>query len=590
MLNPHLKVFRLVDTRAESGCLELAKAMYQSPSPGIKYWDISGNVMPDISLFVQALSKYRANMVSLKMNNCKLDGIDMAQLLRSLRENPHFGGLKQLGIKGNSLNSSNSHLFAEFLGHLEEPVLSILEIGPISSPEPVMAAIAELPHQLSVLRLSETSLNDACGQSLAFAAKYLVELDLSGCSISDQAIAEILEAMDVDTTAELKLGFGKMSLRGTRLANFVAVLERFDHVRARLMGLGLDGNGLVAADLQVLTAALVGFPRLSLLSLSENFGSKPIINELAQIIRLPSIETLIVRGNKSVHMGEQTIQLLAELTNNNTIQHLDITGNEMGSRGISALCEMLRVNTTLKTLFVDGSKADIERIAEFLSTVLVHSSLLEVSYPIDDIYDCLTQMKEEKRDEASDSLAQLQAAVALRLSQNRINAGIPSPLFLLHDPVLNEVIEEISAAMARRLEGVSLNEHLAITDIVGLPLPYENEQFGVTGSASEPDSGTEGMYVNSALMATVVEPTTDVDMSCFQTLRFNSTLIQRPDAVHKLIQKSQLVAEGTLEEPLPTSMDDLFTTDAPVSPPGTPPGSPPNMKSSLLGDVLFGSD
>jgi hypothetical protein len=310
------------------------------------------------------------------------------------------------------------------------------------------------------------------------------------------------------------------------------------------MSLSLDHNGLSLRDLQSLTGALTDAARLSTLSLSGNFNfhNSGIGTELARILLLPHLDSLFLRGADSARLAEQLIPLVDALWANTTIKHLDISGNRIGRAGLAALAMSLANNNTILSLSIDGSEPpDVTPVVDLFTAVANSTSLLDVPYPLEDIFGCCATLGDDARARAHDLLAHAQAAAEARLVKNRANAGIFSGLSLIGDPVLDEVIDDIALEMVERLQNVPVAEHLAINEVVGLPLPFEQETVLRSARAGVVDE--EGGYVAQAAMQKVVESAEggESDPAALRTLMFNSMLIRRPDAEERLRAKGDFL-------------------------------------------------
>jgi hypothetical protein len=162
-------------------------------------------------------------------------------------------------------------------------------------------------------------------------------------------------------------------------------------------------------------------------------------------------------------------------------------------------------------------------------------------------------------------LARAQATAEGRLIRNRASAGIYSGLLLIHDPWLGEVVDDIAIEMAERLEHVPVNEHLAINDVVGVPLPFEQDMPLQSGRANAVDE--EGAYVARQALEKVKEPMEGTDTVGFHTLMFNSMLIRRPDAEERLRAKGDYLLRIEAPASMPTTEMPAEARQAPLIPP-----------------------
>jgi hypothetical protein len=236
------------------------------------------------------------------------------------------------------------------------------------------------------------------------------------------------------------------------------------------------------------------------------------------------------------HVGEQVHIVISALYNNDTLHELDLTNNDIRASGIVLLTNLIRMNPSIRILAIDGAKPhQLQCILDFLDVVGQNNPLIQVSYPVDDIYERLADLDEEPRMRSYDVLTHLQGIAERKLAQNRAQLGLFSGLALLKDKVLNSWFDSVTLELHEKLAGQPVGEHRAVAQVVGLPFPYEDELTVAGQPVSAPEAGTDP-YVNPQMMAVVEDP---IDTSGLRTLQFDSLLIRRPDAAERLQRKIQ---------------------------------------------------
>jgi hypothetical protein len=555
LFNSYLRILRFVRTEAEGGGVELANAMLKNPKSRITYWDLSENHLSDIGSVLRAFREYRGEVNSLSLTNCDIGGLEMTVLLTSLAGNSGLHGMRQLRLSGNKMTTSHCSQLCEFLSFANRRALECLELGPLAKTDIILRELELESSKLRVLKIVDSQIGDGLGRI----ARPLRELDIRGCQLSDSALLGLVESLDgSDPSVKMTLGFGGLKLREKRLSQWVIAMNRSPTLLQKISALLLDDNGMGVKDLQRAIPVLQSMPNLEHLSLSGNFTGRMtgIPDELLRCARLASLGTFCVRGSHSCKLGHQVVAFVNGLTGNENIKNLDISFNRIGGHGLRAVANLLNHNPNLTAIYVDGAEPkSIEPILEFLNAVVIHDRLMQVPYPIDDIYDCAGKMGDESRARTFHTLAQLQADVESRLRRNRAAQNVFSPLQLLNDPVLSDIIDTITLDLQGRLQNVNLTEHSAITEVVGLPLPYEAVEPSVQGvrQSIQEEEGAD-MYVGSEMMTKVTEPD-DSNLENMRTLMFNSMLIRRPDAEHRFKAKNEFL----LRLKAPSAIDERRT-------------------------------
>jgi Ran GTPase-activating protein (RanGAP) involved in mRNA processing and transport len=550
LFNSNIRILRLVKVGAEDGCKELATALYGNLESTVLYWDLSHNHLGDISHLLQAFGLYRVPVRSFRFTNCTMEAFDLSIFLKSLLGNPDLRGVSDLCLGGNKLGPGHCEQLAEFVGDWAD-CLRVLEFGPASRADQVLAAIDQ---PLESLAVWDSTLSDGSLVGLVEASECLRHIDLSGCNIADKLLLDFLGSLAAnDKLTDLTLVLNRLKLRGARLAQVFSIFNDNEQLAPKVRELSLGENGLALRDLEFLLPILQAAPRLAKVSLAGNFGARMtgIGAELARLLQVSHIESLCLRDCR---LGEQVASVISALFTNNTLRELDIRNNQIRNEGLRRLTNLLRTNSVLEVLSVDQSAVDsAEVLFNFLDVVAQSRSLVQVPYPLDDVYEMLAAMDEEPRLRAFDVLTHLQALAERALATNRASRGMFSGLTLLRDSVLDELFDGITVDLLGKLRGLKLNEHRAIAEVVGLPFPWE-EDTGVVADAEDVPEAEP--YVSRGMMRTVSEPG-EISAGML-TLQFNSLLIRRPDAQERLRKKGMVLAVMPDEElPKPSKLEEV---------------------------------
>ncbi|KAI8065448.1 hypothetical protein BC940DRAFT_276051 [Gongronella butleri] len=94
------------------------------------------------------------------------------------------------------------------------------------------------------------------------------------------------------------------------------------------------------------------------------------------------------------HIGPGVYAALAGLKQNRTLQHLDLTGMEIGDHGATALSDVLAHNATLRTLAIDDNKITIDGYKALVTALKTNTTLVELPKPTHDIRTQLNSLTE----------------------------------------------------------------------------------------------------------------------------------------------------------------------------------------------------
>ena len=553
--NQALRMVRIVDAGAEKGAIDVANAMLKSKNQNIIYWDFSQNKLSDLLAFAQALGNYEAEIKAIILNDCDMTDMTVATLLQSLTENEDMHSIEELSLIGSRVNSSNCELFCDFLEELANSSeeensgisLKILGLSSVEDPGYIIETLQNVNAQLITFKLHDTVFNDdniTSFCSFLESQKKLQKLSLEGCSVSVDGLNRIISVLGVsEYITKLDLSLARLNLSAKNFEEvFQSILQQ---IPLKLNSLNLDGNNMSVANLEFLCQRIHALEQLKSLSLSQNFSSsmKGISNQLCQLIHAPLLEELIIRGDDSHKLKSEMIQFICCLQTFKTLNSLDISFNSIGDLGLETLSNLVISSLRLKQVSADGSDpSSFASIDRFLYVLETDAELINAPLPVEDVYTLVSDKEEKQQQRHIENITTHQMRLEDMLMKNRALAGVHSDLTLLKDQVLDDLLDESTLKMQEMLQNVNLTQHLAITEIVGLPLPFEketNESKDSHTSSSEEGDG----YVDPKMMIQIKEK--DDYTAQFQTLQFNSLLIRRPNAAERLAHKGALFIQGS---------------------------------------------
>ena len=548
--SPSLKMVRIIDSNVIKGGEEISKAMLASDEPGVIYWDLSNNEIEDIGYFISALENYEAEVKTLKLNYCGLTKEDVYALFKSLGENEYMYDIENISILGSEIDKEALDAFIDFLENIADsteeeeessPKLNTLAVSRIEDPSAFITSLKQNNIQLTHLTISDTVFDGAAATTLKEyieSLKNLFVLSLDGCTMSQEFLTMIIKAYGQSQTNEnLEISLSRMHIFGPL---FFSVLDAIClYLAPKLRKLALNENEMTVDDLIFLTTRIFEMVKLKSLSLSRNFSrSSQGVGIALTGLTNAKIEEIIIQGDDNHHLGEELIQLLCVMQLDRHIFSLDISNNDIGDFGLKTLTNLIKASTSIRKISTDSSNpSSFAVIEEFISNLEKDPELVDFPLPFNDIYTQI--LKDETQSEKIiNAVSVRQKKVEDTLMQNRAKIGMHSDLTFLEDAVLNEILDNSTLALQAMLEGVSLTQHLAITEIVGLPLPFEDggHKEGRGIKVNEDDES----YVDPMLLSSVSEGF-DSALNALKTLQFNSLLIRRPNAGKKLKDLSAFV-------------------------------------------------
>jgi len=545
--NPNVKIIRLVNTNSQRGCFEVAKAIQKFIYSDVRYWDFSYNHLQDIGEFTIALQQYQAQVESIKLDFCQLQDICIESLFDSIILNKNLHGLIQLSIMGNTIRKENSVLYGKMLRKLirASNKLKTLRFGPIDMVRYALNPFIGKNSKLQSITFYKCSFVEEDGEILVKAISNmskLVELEIFDCKIGISHLESVLSVISNNPLCiSFKLHLNTMGIHGSYLTSLLTMLSSLS---SKLTSLSLNNNGMGVNDLRNLVGSLKDYQNLNELSLSGNFSYKltGIASALTEILELTQVHNIKISGSQTKKLKNEAASFICGLYTCNHINSLDISGNSIGDTLLSCIQNLIRVNPSLQNIVLDGSSCSSFDVFESLINFASKSmALTHFPFPIKDAYELLSSSKSDLS-KLTNTITALQTSLQRSLLKNRSQLGIHSDLTFLNDEVLNSIIDTSTFEVNERLIGMPVHEHSKITQIVGLPLPFDNEEppeindEQEKNNISEHDDPNEA-YTNSSNFDPVRDSAVEDSL---KTLQFNSLCLRRPHFVQVLQTKSSL--------------------------------------------------
>jgi hypothetical protein len=540
--NAALKIVDLHECSVQAGIPELSNAIRQNADSEVAFWDLSENPFDDVTPFCASLAASRADVFYLNLSNTGLSADASTWLFKSLLSNKHLWSLKYLKLAGARLSPDAADLFGQWLNKLSTHnrlQLRSLDFGNVGgSYDQLLNHIGAWAPPLQELFLDRaafkpTVFDELCG--IVRNTQTLRLLSLRGATAAPEQIVELIDVVAKNPgIADFALDLSRTGLSGKKIP---PVLQAFGaNGCKKWTRIALDENGLTGADIESIVVALRAQPNLRELSLGGNFDRKDrrLAVGLPDLLTIPALDTLLLRGTKSSFLGEAVLPLLEALKRNQTLRAIDVSFNRIGDAGLAALTALVSENRVLNEIHADGSKpTQPEPFFDFLAALggEANDRIHICPFPMEDSYDLVQSLSGAKRTQMFERFSATQKAAQDRLYINQSAKGITSDLSLRRIPELDELIDIVTLAVHDRLEGVKINQHGGLASAFGLPMPHRDEGEDQTVGAIESAAGGVGTdYGLGQSGNTVVVEETVVDAEGFQTLAFNSLCIRRPDA------------------------------------------------------------
>ena len=269
----------------------------------------------------------------------------------------------------------------------------------------------------------------------------------------------------------IKLFLNKLKLNGKNLNNLLTSISNLNLEKIKF--LSFDENYFSKDDLSILIPFLVKLPKIEGISLSYNFKKNTnVSNEIVKLLKINTLKKLIVKGNEKYYLQNEALDILNSINDGINLEYLDLSGNQFGDYGYKLLSNIIKNNQKLKYLFIDNENpTQIGSIIEYMNLISSSSTLIDCPLPRDDLYYLLSKCERT----VFERINTLQNLMEQRLFENRSKIGLKTDLSLLNDQILNNIINEIEDEMKQKLDGVKINEHSIVSEIIGLPLPFESE-------------------------------------------------------------------------------------------------------------------
>jgi len=374
----------------------LAQAVAANQESALTSIDLSCNVLEDKGLnhISSSLAKHRKGLHHVNFSHCALGAKGMSNFAAALAANrANLRSLTYLNLSGNALKEESQALCS----FLTSPnTVAILDLS--SAETPLDALFGALVHgcvaSLTHLNLSRNVFSSkkskgeippAFKQFFA-ATRSLQYLNLSQCKLPSEAVKHLLLGLACnDAVSNVELNMSNNSLG----ANGATVIENCMGEVKCVARLDLSDNNIEAEMAGVMQGVTRGHSVLSL-NVSRNMTNvKPkhlpaVMESIVQLIQ--DEETVLQKLNLSdCKLRSEVNNVINALGSNQSLQHLDISGNGMGDVGARLLAKALQINTRLRIVNLDRNGVTLQGLTDVTYALQSNYSMRHIPFPTYDL-------------------------------------------------------------------------------------------------------------------------------------------------------------------------------------------------------------
>ena len=259
--------------------------------------------------------------------------------------------IKDLNFNSNKLDSNALNVFTEVVPNLTELRALSLGYNPIGKGGAVNC-LYHLKIPLEKLNLSSTGVGEEDCALIALLERHLLDLNISGNSLSSNSIATIMEGLLQHSTIQtLDMSHSHLSEE-----NCVSLGTLLQQSECQLRKLRISECGIRGERVVLLGTGLTNNHSLTGLDLSNNPIGDIGAAALGDMIRSNTVLTTLQMGKCGI-TSEGCVQLAAGLIENTAIQTLVLSSNHIGVEGARAISEVIEKNKTLKWLSLHDDKS-----------------------------------------------------------------------------------------------------------------------------------------------------------------------------------------------------------------------------------------
>jgi Ran GTPase-activating protein (RanGAP) involved in mRNA processing and transport len=323
----------------------------------------------------------------------------------ALKKNMHMAQtLTVLNLNGNKLESDGTNSLAAFLAQPNTLERILLRDTAVSVDILLGALNRGSCRDLKEIDMSHNKIaKTSAAQLVTFikASSGLVRLNLSASALPSESFREVIMAIYSNPyikSVDLNVSKNALGLLGAKA--IMSVASEMNNIEK----LDLSENEMDDESILMLTEGLCHAPTLKKLNISRNLLAKgsrqrrDAIEGLNNLLMSECpIESLVFQGNRTPVLAADLLAFIDALGSNTKLLHLDITGQNLGNKGASALGKALQTNRTLQSLSWDENGTQIQGFKNFRAGLKRNPTLKNMPMPLVDVDGCMAKEPERSQ-------------------------------------------------------------------------------------------------------------------------------------------------------------------------------------------------
>lgn len=376
------------------GLIPTFTAITSNPNCALTSVSVAENEVSDDTLarLGAAIGSLKKGLILLDVSGCKTKN-GVVGLVQGFTKNRHMPTtLVRLDLSDNVLGSPGAQSVAQWLANPNG--LQILGLANTQANlDPILAALGRGSQELQQLDIQGNKINKgkeatSLVRFIQGAAK-LKSLDISDTAIPADCLKEVIEAV----TNNYYIQGLEIIARGNKFgAAGAALIGRAMAGNANIARLDLGENDFNDEGVTSFCKAVMSNTGLKHLGLGGNFSAAtsrsrdPAIEALIDLISSECpLVSLDVRGSSRSQLKADISTLLYALGTDNSLEHIDISGNGFSDKGALSLSKALQTNRKLNSIVLDDNGITFDGFQSLAYGLKRNLTLKHMPLPIQDI-------------------------------------------------------------------------------------------------------------------------------------------------------------------------------------------------------------
>lgn len=493
----------------EDELTKTAQILRNINNKNIILWKISGRELPGIRQFVTSLMMQKAQIRMIDLSETNMDEKTLCILFKGLTNNTNLHRLHSLNIKGSKITKRSKKAFFDWIAKLHQKgefnlnVLGISDTGNYAGK--ICNALCSSNQPLIHIDVSYNVMSEWAQSQLiqlVLRSPNLRSINVSGCNLNVENLIKIIRTFSNETKSDsYKFFMSQLNLTGTELAGAISAFLDCDSSRWSL--LNFDNTKFDDGSSRMVLSVLNSLNYLTTISLNGCFTSKltGIGERLKDLLKLPYLKKLSISGVDKGRLKTESYPLLEGLSENKTIECLDIRNNKVGDEGIKILDRSLVRNSSLKQLEIDDNWiTSVEVLSMILRRWKSRPQSHYMTFPYEDAERIISNAGIGQKDKMRERIRNMEIEFYAQLCINRrespehpANAHFNPPLQAIqHLEASTKRIDELED-MQNKYDFSCFNFSLKI------PLPFQSAMPESAAGSQQIDIGDVSLYDTDCL-------------------------------------------------------------------------------------------